>query len=336
MPATAPPVPPKVTLHTLRKMKETGERIAMLTAYDSTFARLLDQAGADILLVGDSAGMVIAGHANTLPVTVDEMIYHTRAVARAAARAQVVGDMPFMSYQVSIEEGLRNAGRLVKEGGAEAVKLEGGAEYAELASRLTRVGIPVMGHIGLTPQSVHALGGFKVQGRDGAGARVVEDLARALEQAGCYSLVLEGIPRDLARQVTEAVTIPTIGIGAGAECDGQVLVIYDLLGMNEAFRPRFVKRYEQLGVRIRTAVERYVGEVKDGLFPTEEYSFGAQPPARAEDATPYGGARSASALSAGATGGAGGPGVGVEGGERRSNVIQHPACGWPKSLDEPS
>ena len=314
----------KVTLQTLRAMKETGERIAMLTAYDATFARLLDQAGVEILLVGDSAGMVVAGHANTLPVTMEESIYHCRAVARGVERAQIVGDMPFMSYQVSLEEGVRNAGRLVKEGGAEAVKLEGGAEYAELARRLSRIGIPVMGHLGLTPQSVHQMGGFKVQGRDAASAtRILAD-ARALEEAGCYALVLEGIPRDLARQVTEAVTIPTIGIGAGPECDGQVLVIYDLLGMNEQFRPKFVKRYEQLGVRIRTAVEEFVTEVKSGHFPTEEHSFSGVAPA---PATPYGGIRAAAAgrgeLPAEL------PTVGAP-----SKVIPLPACGWPQSLDK--
>jgi 3-methyl-2-oxobutanoate hydroxymethyltransferase len=298
----------------------------MLTAYDATFARLLDQAQVDILLVGDSAGMVVAGHANTLPVTLEETIYHCRAVARGAQRAQVVGDMPFMSYQVSLEEGIRNAGRLVKEGGAEAVKLEGGAEYAELARRLTRIGIPVMGHIGLTPQSVHAMGGFKVQGRDAASAQKILDDARALEEAGCYSIVLEGIPRDLARRVTEAVTIPTIGIGAGVDCDGQVLVIYDLLGMNETFRPKFVKRYDNLGVRIRTAVEEYVGEVKDGLFPTEEHSFGNEAPAAA---TPYGSVRAVAA--AGAPAEARSP---IESRPReKDNVLQHPACGWPKSID---
>ena len=317
--------PQKVTIQTLRKMKETGERIAMLTAYDVTFARLLDEGGCDVLLVGDSGGMVVAGHSNTLPVTMEETLYHCRAVARGTVRAQVVGDMPFMSYQVSIEEGIRNAGRLVKEGGAEAVKLEGGAEYAELARRLARIGIPVMGHLGLTPQSVHALGGFKVQGRDAVGAKKILDDARALEEAGCYALVLEGIPRDLAREVTEAVTIPTIGIGAGAECDGQVLVVYDLLGMNEAFRPRFVKRYDQLGVRIRTAVESYVSEVKDGLFPTEEHSFGSTAPA---SLAPYGSpARSDRAAAVGV---AEAPAVDRA---ERSNVL-HPACGWPKSIDE--
>ncbi len=307
---------PKVTLHTLQKMKETGERIAMLTAYDATFARLLDQAGVDVLLVGDSSGMVVAGHSTTLPVTMEEQIYHCRAVARVAQRAQVVGDMPFMSYQVSLEEGVRNAGRLVKEGGAEAVKLEGGAEYAELALRLSRIGIPVMGHLGLTPQSVHAMGGFKVQGRDSATAQRILDDARSLEQAGCYALVLEGIPRALARQVTEAVTIPTIGIGAGPECDGQVLVIYDVLGMNDQFRPRFVKRYDQLGVRIRTAVEQYVGEVKDGLFPTEEHSFGSEAPA---EVPPYSTPHRVA--------------VAAPGSVSPDNVLKLPACGWPKSID---
>ena len=319
-------VPAKVTVHTLRKMKEEGDRIAMLTAYDATFSRLLDQAGTDILLVGDSAGMVIAGHANTLPVTMDETIYHCRAVARAAVRAQVVGDMPFMSYQTSVEDGIRNAGRLVKEGGAEAVKLEGGAEYAELAHRLSRIGIPVMGHIGLTPQSVHSLGGFKVQGRDSAGAKRILDDARALEQAGCYAIVLEGVPRDLARHVTEAVTIPTIGIGAGLECDGQVLVVYDMLGLNDVFRPKFVKRYDNLAVRVRTAVEKYVGEVKDGLFPTEEFSFGSEAPR-----VPQGIGSAPLRAAAAATGTTA---SGADGKAPRGNVIALPACGWPRSLDE--
>jgi 3-methyl-2-oxobutanoate hydroxymethyltransferase len=203
----------------------------------------------------------------------------------------VVGDMPFMSYQVSVEDGLRNAGRLVKEGGAEAVKLEGGADYAELASRLTRIGIPVMGHIGLTPQSLHAMGGFKVQGREASQAKKIVDDAVALEQAGCYSIVLEGIPRELAAEITAKVQIPTIGIGAGVECDGQVLVVYDLLGMNEEFRPKFVKRYDNLAVRIRTAVEQYVTEVRNAQFPDEEHSFSKDaPPA---NATPYSSAKAA-------------------------------------------
>lgn len=285
----------KVTVQTLAKMKAEQRKISMLTAYDATFARLVDQAGTDVILVGDSVGMVVQGAGNTLPVTMDEMIYHCRSVVRGTERAQVVGDMPFMSYQVSLEEGIRNAGRLVKEGGVEAVKLEGGAEYAELAARLVKIGIPVMGHIGLTPQSLHAMGGFRVQGRSAAQAKRLLDDARTLEQAGCYALVLEGIPRELAAEITRAIAIPTIGIGAGVECDGQVLVIYDLLGMNEEFRPKFVKRYDNLAVRIRTAVEQYITEVRTQQFPDEEHSFSKEPPARTESATPNGSARAAAA-----------------------------------------
>jgi 3-methyl-2-oxobutanoate hydroxymethyltransferase len=281
----------KVTIHTLRKMKADRRKIAMLTAYDATFARLVDQGGVDIILVGDSAGMVVQGGGNTLPVTMDEMIYHCRSVVRGTERAQVVGDMPFMSYQVSLEEGLRNAGRLVKEGGAEAVKLEGGAEYAELASKLVRIGIPVMGHIGLTPQSLHQMGGFKVQGREDAAAKKILDDAVALEQAGCYAIVLEGIPRELAGPITAKVSCPTIGIGAGVDCDGQVLVVYDLLGMNEEFRPKFVKRYDNLAVRIRTSIEQYITEVREGQFPDDEHSFSKDSiPA---NATPYSSAKAA-------------------------------------------
>ena len=263
----------KVTIHTLKKKKATGEKVTMLTAYDATFARLLDEAGTDILLIGDSLGMVIQGHATTLPVTLDEVIYHTRAVARGTVHAQIVGDMPFMTYQASIEDAMRSAGRMVKEGGAEAVKLEGGAKHAELVRRLVDAGIPVMGHIGLTPQSFHQLGGFKVQGREEAAARRLVDDARSLEDAGAYSLVLEGIPLEVARTITGEVSIPTIGIGAGPYCDGQVLVIYDLLGMNDDFKPRFVRRYENLALRIRTAVDEYLADVRGGRFPCEEESF---------------------------------------------------------------
>jgi 3-methyl-2-oxobutanoate hydroxymethyltransferase len=284
---------PKVTVHTLAKMKAEHRKISMLTAYDASFARLVDQAGVDIILVGDSLGMVIQGGGNTLPVTMDEMIYHCRSVVRGTERAQVVGDMPFMSYQASLEDGIRNAGRLVKEGGVEAVKLEGGADYAELAARLVKIGIPVMGHIGLTPQSLHAMGGFKVQGRSQAQAKKLLDDARSLDQAGCYAVVLEGIPRELAKEITAAISAPTIGIGAGVDCDGQVLVIYDLLGMNEEFRPKFVKRYDNLAVRIRTAVEEYITEVRIGAFPDDEHSFSREAPARPESATPYGSARAA-------------------------------------------
>jgi 3-methyl-2-oxobutanoate hydroxymethyltransferase len=249
----------------------------MLTCYDATFARLLDDAGVDVLLVGDSLGMVVQGNTTTLPVTLDEVIYHTRAVTRGARRAQIVADMPFMSYQASVEEAMRSAGRLVKEGGAEAVKLEGGAQHAELVRRLVGSGIPVMGHIGLTPQSFHQLGGFKVQGRDDRGAeRLVED-ARTLEQAGVYAMVLEGIPLEVAARITAAVSVPTIGIGAGVHCDGQVLVIYDLLGMNEDFKPKFVRRYENFAVRIRTAVDEFIDEVKNSQFPSEDESFSTAP-----------------------------------------------------------
>ena len=274
----------KVTVHTIAN---ATQKLAMVTAYDATFARLLDEAGCDMLLVGDSLGMVIKGEGSTLSVTMEEMIYHLRSVSRGTKRAQIVGDMPFMSYQSSIDEGLRNAGRLVKDGGAEAVKLEGGAEHAELIRKIVAAGIPVMGHIGLTPQSVHAMGGYRVQGRGAAAKQKLLADAKALDEAGCYAIVLEGIPSALAGEITEAVTAKTIGIGAGPDCDGQVLVSYDLLGMNDEFRPRFVKRYEQLGVRIRTAVEAYVHDVRGGAFPDEEHSFGEEATPRGE-AAPYG------------------------------------------------
>jgi 3-methyl-2-oxobutanoate hydroxymethyltransferase len=263
----------RVTIHTLREMKRRGEKIAMLTCYDATFARLLDESHVELLLVGDSLGMVIQGHETTLPVTLDEVIYHTRAVARGATRAHIVGDMPFMSYQAGVESALMNAGRLVKEGGAHSVKLEGGAQHAEIVARMTASGIPVMGHLGLTPQSFHQFGGFKVQGREpGAAERLIED-ARTLEQAGAYAVVLEGIPSEVAEQVTAAVEIPTIGIGAGPACDGQVLVLYDLLGLNDSFKPRFVRAYEKLATRVRTAADAYVADVRDGAFPSEAESF---------------------------------------------------------------
>ncbi len=291
--------PTRVTVPTLRAQKARNEKIVMLTAYDATFARLLDQAGADILLVGDSVGMVVAGYENTLPVTLDEMIYHCRAVARGTKRAQVVGDMPFMSYQVSLEQGLSNAGRLMKEGGCHAIKLEGGAMHAELVQRLVSCGIPVMGHIGLLPQSVHQQGGFKVQGREAGGdARLMHD-ALALQNAGAYAIVIEGVPAPIATEISAALTIPTIGIGAGAGCDGQVLVIYDLLGMDESFQPKFVRRFETLAEKIRSAVGNYVTEVRAGTFPAPEESFGltsvAAPGVAASglaEATPYASAAS--------------------------------------------
>src|SRR5215831_14554810 len=263
----------RVTIHTLRQMKARGEKIAMLTAYDATFARLFDEAGADVLLVGDSLGMVVQGNDTTLPVTLDEMAYHCRAVARGARRAHVVGDMPFMTYQTSIEQGMANAGRLIKEGGCHSVKLEGGAVHAELVARLVGAGIPVMGHIGLTPQSYHQLGGFKVQGRDPGGRERLLADARVLEEAGVYTIVLEAIPADIAHDITAAVSVPTIGIGAGAGCDGQVLVCYDALGMDETFKPRFVRRYATLGQTIKDAIGKYVADVRDGSFPSDAESF---------------------------------------------------------------
>lgn len=263
----------KVTVKTLAKMKATGERIAMVTAYDATFARLFDRAGVDVLLVGDSLGMVIQGNTTTLPVTMEDILYHTRAVVRGVSRAHVVSDMPFLSYQASLEDGVRNAGRLLKEGGAHSVKLEGGVEVAELVSRCVSFGIPVMGHLGLTPQSIHAMGGYRVQGRDEESRQKVIEGARALEQAGCYALVLEGVPSELAEEVTAQLSIPTIGIGAGLECDGQVLVCYDMLGLEEDFKPRFVKRYERLGERTREAAMSFVREVRAGEFPAVEHTF---------------------------------------------------------------
>jgi 3-methyl-2-oxobutanoate hydroxymethyltransferase len=263
----------RVTIHTLRQMKERGERIAMLTAYDATFARLLDEGGADVLLVGDSLGMVVQGNDTTLPVTLEEMAYHCRAVVRGTTRAHVVGDMPFMTYQASVEQGMANAGRLIKEGGCHSIKLEGGAQHAELVRRLVGAGIPVMGHIGLTPQSYHQLGGFKVQGREQGGRERLINDALALEEAGVYAIVLEAIPADIAREITERVSVPTIGIGAGVACDGQVLVSYDMLGMDETFKPRFVRRFATLGTTIKEAVGAYVSEVRGATFPSDAESF---------------------------------------------------------------
>lgn len=263
----------QVTIHTLKKLKSAGQKICMVTAYDATFARILDEAGADVLLVGDSLGMVVQGHDSTLPVTMDQMVYHSRAVTTGARRAHVVGDMPFMSYQNSPEEAVRNAGRLVSEGGVGSVKLEGGAEFGEVVSRIVRASIPVMGHIGLTPQSVHKMGGYVVQGRDEETARRLLDDAVALERAGCYALVLEGVPLELAKQITHRLAIPTIGIGAGKHCDGQVLVCYDLLGLNPSFKPKFVKRYENLFDKVTGAAQAFFGEVREGAFPDEDHSF---------------------------------------------------------------
>lgn len=267
----------KITVPSLLARKQHGPKIAMLTAYDATVARLLDQGGADVLLVGDSLGMVVQGLPNTLPVTVDEICYHGRAVARATHRAHVVGDMPFMSYQSSVERALESAGQMLKTGGFEAVKLEGGVRFAEHVRAIVSAGIPVMGHVGLLPQSVHAMGGFRVQGKTEADAdRVLAD-ARAVAEAGAYAVVLEGIPSDLGRRITDALAIPTIGIGAGPGCDGQVLVCYDFLGMYSDLTPKFVKHFAELGKEIVAATQSYVREVQGGAFPSDAHSFGAAP-----------------------------------------------------------
>ncbi len=266
----------KVTIHTLKKLKQIGQKICMITAYDAAFARIFDEAGADVILVGDSLGMVVQGHQSTLPVTMEQMIYHCAAVSRGAKRAHLVGDLPFMSYQSSIGEAVKNAGRLVAEGGAESVKLEGGEEFAETVERIVRASIPVMGHLGLTPQSVHKMGGYVVQGRDEQTAQRILRDAIALEQAGCYSLVLEGVPLELAQAVTSKLSIPTIGIGAGLHCDGQVLVCYDLLGMNPDFRPKFVKQYANLYEAVQQAAKTFFSEVRSEAFPDEAHSFKAK------------------------------------------------------------
>ena len=266
----------KVTIHSLKRLKQIGQKICMVTAYDASFARIFDEAGADVILVGDSLGMVVQGHASTLPVTMEQMIYHCAAVTRGAKRAHVVGDLPFMSYQSSIEEAVKNAGRLVAEGGAESVKLEGGAEFAETVEGIVRASIPVMGHLGLTPQSVHKMGGYVVQGRDEQTAQRILRDAIALEQAGCYSLVLEGVPLELAQAVTSKLSIPTIGIGAGLHCDGQVLVCYDLLGMNPDFKPKFVKQYANLYEAVQQAAKTFFSEVRSEAFPDEAHSFKAK------------------------------------------------------------
>ena len=261
------------TVLDLRKQKADHEKIVMVTAYDATMARLVDAAGVDMVLVGDSLGMVVQGHDDTLPVTLDHMVYHCQCVSRGLKRAHLVADLPFMSYQVSSEQGLASAGRLIQEGGAQSVKLEGGAAVAETIARLVAAGIPVVGHVGLTPQSVHAMGGFKVQGRTEQGAeRVLED-AVAVEAAGAFCVVLEGIPSDLAAEITARLSIPTVGIGAGPDCDGQVLVCNDVLGMDLSFQPKFVRRYATVESVAIDAFERYAAEVRQGTFPGPENEF---------------------------------------------------------------
>jgi 3-methyl-2-oxobutanoate hydroxymethyltransferase len=274
---SGPPPQRRVNINELKRMKDRGEKIAMVTAYDATAARLVGAAGVDVVLVGDSLGMVVQGHDSTLPVTLDQMVYHSaivrRGLVRAGAAAHLVGDLPFGSYQASADEAVKAAMRMVAEGGVEAVKLEGGSDYAEVVRRVVRAGVPVMGHIGLTPQSVHKLGGYVVQGKDSERAQVLLHDARVLEAAGCYAIVLECIPTELARVITGQLAIPTIGIGAGPTCDGQVLVLTDLLGMDASFTPRFVKRFAELGAEVTGAVAAYVTEVKARAFPADEHSF---------------------------------------------------------------
>ena len=263
----------KLPLTHLGEMAGRGERIVMVTAYDYPSGRLVDAAGIDLILVGDSAAMTVLGHSSTVPATMDEMLMLTRAVTRGAERALVVADLPFGSYQVSDEDAVRNAIRFVKEAGADAVKLEGAGPSLSRAAALVGAGIPVMGHLGLTPQSATLLGGFRAQGKTAAKALQLLDDAVALEQAGCFAIVLEAVPAPVAARVSEELTIPTIGIGSGTECDGQVLVFHDLLGLYDRTSPRFTKRYAEIGVEIQDALERFAGEVRSGVFPTEEHTY---------------------------------------------------------------
>jgi len=262
----------KVTIPELLKRKREGRKITMLTAYDFPFARIVDEAGIDIILVGDSLGVVVQGQPNTLNVTMEEMLYHTRIVARGVGRALVVGDMPFLSFQTGMEETIRNAGRFL-QAGAEAVKIEGGTNITDRIAALTRMDIPVMGHVGLTPQSVHRMGGYKVQGREPEMADRLLAEAKAVEEAGAFAIVLEGIPLTLGRRITQALSIPTIGIGAGPHCDGQVLVLHDLLGLFDRFHPTFVKTYANLKTQALDAIKRYKEEVELGKFPSEDESY---------------------------------------------------------------
>jgi len=263
----------RITINEIRQMKQKGEKITMLTAYDYSTARIIDEVGIPLILVGDSLGMVVLGYESTIPVTIEEMLHHTKAVVRGTKRAMVVGDMPFMTYHISIEDALRNAARFIQEAGAQAVKLEGGVTVAEKVKSIVDCGIPAMGHIGLTPQSIYQLGGYKVQGKTPeAAARLLED-ARVLEQAGAFAIVLETVPAPLAALITRSVSIPTIGIGAGIGCDGQVQVINDILGSFTDFVPKHAKQYAKLTEIIRAAIAEYDREVKAGSFPTEEQSF---------------------------------------------------------------
>ena len=262
-----------VTTRTVLTMKQSGEKIAMLTAYDYQVARLLDEVGVDVVLVGDSVGNVVQGHPTTLPVTVEDMIYHAKAVKRAVRNALIVVDMPFMSYQTSIDDAVRNCGRVMKEVGAGAVKLEGGGYVADIVKHLVRIGIPVMGHLGLTPQAINKFGTYEVRAQAKEEAHEVLRDAKALSGAGVFSIVLEKVPAALAKKVTQSVSVPTIGIGAGPHCDGQVLVVTDMLGLTEDFKPRFVRRYAELAEELRTAFGRYIADVKSRRFPTQKESY---------------------------------------------------------------
>jgi 3-methyl-2-oxobutanoate hydroxymethyltransferase len=271
-PAPATPAPGKLPLPELLEMKRRGEKIVVVTAYDAPSGRLADEAGVDLILVGDTAGMVMHGHPSTVPVSMEEMIFMTRWVTRGARRPIVIGDLPFGSYQVSDEEAVRNAIRFVKEGGADVVKLEGAGPMLPRVRAIVEAGVPVMGHVGLTPQTATALGGFKAQGRTAEKARRLEEGALALEAAGCFAVVLEAVPAPVAARVTASLRVPTIGIGAGADCDGQVLVWHDLLGFTES-TPRFVRRYAEIGDEIRQALERFVDDVHTGRFPEEQHTY---------------------------------------------------------------
>ncbi len=263
----------KITVKSFKKLKQRGEKIAVLTAYDFFTARILDQIGVDAVLVGDSVNMVFYGSPNTLSITMDQMIYHTRAVSSSVKRALVLADMPFLSYQASTGEAVLNAGRFLKEGGADAVKIEGGLEMADTIKRIIEVGIPVMGHVGLTPQSINRFGGYVVRGKSEEESNYLIESARVLEEIGCFSILLESIPKALAKEITQAAGVPTIGIGAGVECDGQVLVVNDVLGLFEDFKPKFVRRYAELGKEIRKACKNFLDDVKSGKFPSEEETY---------------------------------------------------------------
>ena len=269
----------RVTIRDLRQMKKRGEKIAMITAYDYTAARLVEEAGTPVILVGDSLGNVILGYDSTLPVTMDDMVHHIKAVVRGTDRAHIVGDLPFLSYQADVAEAVRNAGRLLKEGGCQSVKLEGGRHMADTVRKIVQAGIPVMGHIGLTPQAVNQLSGYRVQGRTPRAAVELMEDAKALEEAGAYAIVLETVPAQLGQLISERLSIPTIGIGAGVHCDGQVQVFHDLLGLFSDFTPKHARKYANLADTIRSAVSDYVSDVREENFPTDEQSFFMKPEA---------------------------------------------------------